>query len=278
MSRIFKKPNLTIWSVCVATAALLSSVAGAQDPIKRGDLGTGTVFGVNKPGDAKFNSLRPDFGDRLETSLYKPQDDSNKDLGLTKGGSYTMLMLTGKDKQQAFVYWETPSPAFQDILLYQSVKLDSKGGEAFDLQRGDTMTIQAQREKNDVVNVTFSFFRDKKATGTFSFNLNGKPNNKDPYEGLAGSYKEKSGGEMQIRKADDAKKEAGPWWFVLKGKGDWACDEGQESPGEGKEKVFFIQFSEGNFKGQQYNIIRDKDGKVKELQLVGGSKAIWVKQ
>ena len=166
IKRVMKTVAVAISFVTAAT--LLSSVAGAQDPIKRGDLGTGTVFGVNKPGDAKFNSLRPDFGDRLETSLYKPQDDSNKDLGLTKGGSYTMLMLTGKDKQQAFVYWETPSPAFQDILLNQTAKLDSKGGKAFDLQRGDTMTIQAQREKNDVVNVTFSFFRDKKATGSFS--------------------------------------------------------------------------------------------------------------
>jgi hypothetical protein len=98
------------------------------------------------------------------------------------------------------------------------------------------------------------------------------------YEGLAGSYKEKSGGEMEIRKADDAKKEATPWRFVLKGEGDWACAEGQDNPGNGKPSVFFIKFAEGPFKGEQYNIVRDKDGKMKELQLVGGSKAIWVKQ
>lgn len=100
----------------------------------------------------------------------------------------------------------------------------------------------------------------------------------DRYEGLAGSYKEKSGGEMQIRKADDAKKEAGPWRFVLKGAGDWACNEGQDSPGGGKPTVYFIEFAEGAFKGERYNIVREKDGKVKELQLVGGSKAIWVRQ
>lgn len=100
----------------------------------------------------------------------------------------------------------------------------------------------------------------------------------DRHEGLAGSYKEKSGAEMLIRKADDAKKEAGPWRFVLKGNGDWACDEGHESLGEGKPTIFFIKFAEGPFKGERYNIVRDKDGKVKELQLDGGSKAIWVKQ
>ena len=98
------------------------------------------------------------------------------------------------------------------------------------------------------------------------------------YVGLAGSYKEKSGGEMTIRKADDAKKEAGPWRFVLKGEGDWACDEGEDNPGGGKPSTFFIKFAEGPFKGARYDIVRDKDGNLKELQLVGGSKAIWVKQ
>lgn len=98
------------------------------------------------------------------------------------------------------------------------------------------------------------------------------------YEGLAGSYKEKSGGEMTIRKADDAKREAGPWRFMLKGAGDWACSEGFDAPGGEKPTVFFIKFSEGPYKGEQYNIARDKDGNLKELQLVGGSKAIWVKQ
>jgi len=98
------------------------------------------------------------------------------------------------------------------------------------------------------------------------------------HEGIAGKYKEKSGGEMTIRKADDAKMEAGPWRFVLKGEGDWACSQGVDSPGGGKPTIYFIEFAEGKFKGERYNIVRDKDGKVKELQRVGGSKAIWVKQ
>jgi OAA-family lectin sugar binding domain len=100
----------------------------------------------------------------------------------------------------------------------------------------------------------------------------------DRYEGLAGSYKEKSGGEMKIRKADDNKKEAGPWRFVMKGEGDWPCAEGQDNPGGGKPTTYFIEFSAGKYKGERYNIVRDKDGELKELQLVGGSKAIWVKQ
>jgi hypothetical protein len=155
-----------------ATATGLSSVANAQDPIKRGNLGTGIVFGVNKPGDAKFKTLKPDFGDKLETSIYAPKDDTNKDLGLVKGNKYTMLMLTGKDKQQAFIYWETPDPNFQDILLGQSTKLDSKG-DGLDLQRGDKVTIQAQRDKN-LINITFTITRGNKGVGTFSFNVPGK--------------------------------------------------------------------------------------------------------
>lgn len=100
----------------------------------------------------------------------------------------------------------------------------------------------------------------------------------DNFKGIEGSYKEKSGGEMTIRKADDAKMEAGPWRFVLKGAGDWACSEGVDNPGGDKPSTYFITFAEGPFKGEQYNIVRGEDGKVKELQLVGGSKAIWVKQ
>jgi hypothetical protein len=98
------------------------------------------------------------------------------------------------------------------------------------------------------------------------------------FEGLAGSYKEKTGGEVKIRKADDAKKEAGPWRFMLLNgstPGDWACAQGEDNKGEGKTSVFFIEFSEGPFKGSKYNIVRGKDGKVKELEEVGGRKTIW---
>lgn len=98
------------------------------------------------------------------------------------------------------------------------------------------------------------------------------------FKGIEGSYKEKSGGEMKIRKSDDEKREAGPWRFVLKGEGDWACSQGEDNPGGGKPSTFFIEFAEGPFKGERYNIVRGENGKVKELQLVGGSKAIWVKQ
>jgi hypothetical protein len=101
---------------------------------------------------------------------------------------------------------------------------------------------------------------------------------RDGYQGLAGNYKEKSGGEMTIRRSNDAKREAGPWRFVLKGAGDWACSQGLDNPGGDKPSTFFISFAEGNFKGERYNIVRDEKGNVKQLELVGGSKAIWVKQ
>ncbi len=50
MRHFSRKSNLlAIASRCVATATVLSSVAHSADPIKRGNLGTGLVFGVNKP-------------------------------------------------------------------------------------------------------------------------------------------------------------------------------------------------------------------------------------
>jgi hypothetical protein len=100
----------------------------------------------------------------------------------------------------------------------------------------------------------------------------------DRYDGLAGSYNEETGGKMRIRKANADAREAGPWRFVLGNEGDWACAEGQDNPGGGKPTVFYIQFSEGPFEGERYNIIRDKNRKVKELQLVGGRKTIWVRE
>lgn len=170
--RMFTKARLVIVAAAVALGFAGPSAAYAQDPIKRGNLGTGVVFGVNKPGDAKFKALKPNFGDKLETTLYDPKDSSNKDLGLVKGNKYCTLMLTGKDKQQAFIYWETPTPAFQDILLNQATKLDSKS-DGLDLQRGDKVTIQAQRD-GDKVNTTFTITRGTKSLGSFSFNVPGK--------------------------------------------------------------------------------------------------------
>lgn len=97
----------------------------------------------------------------------------------------------------------------------------------------------------------------------------------EKWEGLAGNYKERSGGEATIK---EVKGPGYPWRFVLKGEGDWACGEGEKGQGEGKPRLYFIYFAEGPFKDQRYYIVRGENGKVKELQLEGGSKAVWVKQ
>lgn len=90
----------------------------------------------------------------------------------------------------------------------------------------------------------------------------------DGFEGLGGSYKEPTGGKMNIY----FKGKVGHLRFVLENgdtPGDWEVSQVT------KGKTFSIKFTEGPFKDQVYNIIRDKDGKVKELQLVGGEKTIW---
>lgn len=144
--------------------------APREPTIRPGNLGSGLVFGVGKPGDAGFKALKPDFGDRIALSTYAPADDSNQDLGLVAGAKYTMLMLTGKDDQQAFVYWQTPDPAFQEILHAKSTKVAGIGGRGFSLQRGDDLTIQAQKNSEGPgTDVTFSFFRGNKSTGSISF-------------------------------------------------------------------------------------------------------------
>jgi len=138
--------------------------------IRPGNLGTGKVFGVNKPGDANFKALKPEFYDKVETSIYAPTDDSSKDLGLVAGGKYCMLMITGKDKQQAFIYWETPDPDFQDILLHKSTEIKGIGGKNFSIQRGDTVTIQAQENsKGPGTDITFTYSRNGKGIGVTTF-------------------------------------------------------------------------------------------------------------
>ena len=141
--------------------------------IRSGNLGEGTVFGVNKPGDGSFKALKPDFGDKVNLTTYTPINDSNKDLGLVSGESYSMLMVTGKDKQQAFVYWNTPDPRFQDILQGKSSKIASIGNRGFTLERGDELTIQAQKNSEGAgTDITFTFYRGNKSTGTISFIVN----------------------------------------------------------------------------------------------------------
>ena len=122
-----------------------------------------------------------------------------------------------------------------------------------------------------VLALVVSFFTNVKAEDAFSKN----------FEGLAGKYKEPTGGKVELRKSDDAKREAGPWRFILSNSntpGDWACAPGEDNPGEGKPSVFTITFSEGPFKGSRYIIVRDKDGKVKELQEEKGRKTVWTRQ
>ena len=135
------------------------------------NVGTGKVFGVNKPGDPKFNAFTPKVGDIIETTLYTPKDDSNKDLGLVKGQKYTMLMITQPDNNnaQAFIYWAANKPALQGQMLYKKTKVSGLGVKQPPLMRGDTFTIQTQPAKGGGLDVTFSQFRDKKGIGIVSF-------------------------------------------------------------------------------------------------------------
>ncbi len=91
---------------------------------------------------------------------------------------------------------------------------------------------------------------------------------KDGFEGLGGSYKEPTGGKMNIY----FKGKVGHLQFKLENgttPGDWEVRQVTE----GKKRS--IVFTEGPFKGEVYNIVRDEKDNVKELRLVGGKKTIW---
>lgn len=90
----------------------------------------------------------------------------------------------------------------------------------------------------------------------------------DGFEGLGGNYKEPTGGKMNIyfngKKGHLRFKQTnGPT------PGDWEVRQVTEG------KTFSIKFTEGRFKDEVYNIVRDGKGNVKELRLVGGDKTIW---
>lgn len=149
-----------------------------KNAVQSTELATGKVFGVNKPGDAAFAKYIPDFGDRVDLSTYSPQDDDDKALGLVKGKNYNLLMLTGKENQQAFVYWETADPDFEAMLKGKQTKIASLGRRGFGIEKGDTVTIQAQPNPEGGTDVTFSYFHDGKSSGTTSFivGANANPN------------------------------------------------------------------------------------------------------
>lgn len=156
-------------------------------PAQPRELATGKVFAVRKPGDAAFATYTPDFGDRVDLSTYSPRDDANKDLGLVGGKNYNLLMLTGKEDQHAFVYWETADPKFEAILKGNQSKIASIGRRGFGIQKGDTVTIQAQSNPGGGADVTFSYFHAGKSIGTTSFivGTNAKPTPPTPPAPLA---------------------------------------------------------------------------------------------
>ncbi|MDX2042088.1 MAG: hypothetical protein SF097_12610 [Acidobacteriota bacterium] len=134
-------------------------------------VGNGKIFGVNKPGDANFKAIVPKNGDRVETTLYTPNNDSNKDLGLVKGQKYTMMMLTqpGNNNAQGFFYWAANTPALQNILLNKSTVVRGVGTKNQPLMRGDTYDIRTQPAQGGGTDVTFDFKRGNKYIATFSF-------------------------------------------------------------------------------------------------------------
>ena len=134
-------------------------------------VGNGKIFGVNKPGDANFKAFVPKNGDRVETTLYTPKDDSNKDLGLVKGQKYTMLMITqpGNNNAQGFFYWAANTPALQNTLLNKSTVVRGIGTTNQPLMRGDTFDIRTQPAQGGGTDVTFDLKRGNKYIATFSF-------------------------------------------------------------------------------------------------------------
>lgn len=134
-------------------------------------VGNGTIFGVNKPGDANFKAFVPKNGDKIETTLYTPNNDQNKDLGLVKGQKYTMLMITqpNNNKAQAFFYWAANTPDLQGKLLYKSTVIRGLGTTNQPVMRGDKFDIRTQPAQGGGLDVTFDIKRGNKYVATFSF-------------------------------------------------------------------------------------------------------------
>lgn len=171
MKSLFFALSILALAFCAASQVGLPTSAEAATPQVSPVVGNGKIFGVNKPGDANFKAIVPKNGDRVETTLYTPNNDSNKDLGLVKGQKYTMMMLTqpGNNNAQGFFYWAANTPALQNILLNKSTVVRGVGTKNQPLMRGDTYDIRTQPAQGGGTDVTFDFKRGGKYIATFSF-------------------------------------------------------------------------------------------------------------
>jgi len=132
-------------------------------------LGTGIVFGAGKSGEAPFGKITPDVGDEVITYSLTSENDSLKDLGVLKGQTLNVMAIMDKKEPQAMISWKTSDPKFKDILISKLSKISAIGRQGFVIQRGDTVTIQAQPSEDGGTDITFSYFRDGKSTGVTSF-------------------------------------------------------------------------------------------------------------
>lgn len=127
------------------------------------------VTGVNKPGDAAFTTFKVANGDKIEFTKYKPNKD-DKSVGIVKGTTYNMFMITQKDKSQAFIVWSPDEPKWQDRLSKTNTTIRGLGvGSLNDLRRGDECHVSVQSAKGGGTDVTLDVWRNRKSVATFSF-------------------------------------------------------------------------------------------------------------
>ena len=171
MKPLFLALSIIALAFCATSQIRLPISAEAATKQASPVVGNGKIFGINKPGDANFKAFVPKNGDKIETTLYTPNNDSTKDLGLVKGQKYTMLMITqpGNNNAQGFFYWAANTPALQNILLNKSTVVRGIGTTNQPLMRGDTFDIRTQPAQGGGTDVTFDIKRGGKYIATFSF-------------------------------------------------------------------------------------------------------------
>lgn len=132
------------------------------------------VTGVNRPGDAGFDTMTVDNRDKVEGTTYESEAD-DVDVGIVAGTSYNMFMITQADDAQAFIVWSPDKPIWQDLLKSANTVVAGIGSPGPNtLMRGDDVQISVQEAPGGGIDVTLDVSRDGKAVATFSFVVAGE--------------------------------------------------------------------------------------------------------
>ena len=128
------------------------------------------VTGINKTGDAIFDTFTVDNGDKITYAKYDPEKN-DIEVEIAAGLTYNMFMITKQDgKTQAFIVWSPDDPKWQDILIKTNTVIAGIGDPGPNtLKRGDTGQLSVQTAQDGGYDFTLDFWRGNHAVATFSW-------------------------------------------------------------------------------------------------------------